>query len=734
MALRPFSVMSAFALAAPLLAGSIHPAPAQTPMPPPRPERATPERLTQQRSAEVPIPLERPAPRSRPAAVPPASAPAAAAAATAVTSMPELPLAESGATSALDISAVRRAIKLVRDRKQADAEAVRDTIRDPVGRKVVEWVILRFDQVGADFSRFAEFVVENPNWPSVVTLRRKAESQAYNERPQANAVRRFFSVHPPLSARGKIAQARALAAVGDRQTAHALIRETWRKERMPADMEKIVLDEFGSVITTADHKARMDYRLYQRDDTEAGLRAAKRVGGHAMAIAQARTAMIAGRGSRSLVDKVPAAARHDIGYIFARLQMLRRADRNTEALRLYASLPAKLGDGHDLDEWWKERRIMVRQVLEAGNAKAAYALIRNGHLPDRDVYRAEYHFTAGWIALRFLKDPRTAYDHFSRVPQGQQSPVILSRGYYWMARALEAMGRNNEARSYYQRAALHPTAYYGQIASAKVGNGRLVLQPPPTLTAAQRSRARRLEVVRAASILYAADTPAIVHPFLADLGDKLDDVPALMALADLAAKNDDARGMLLVGRLALSRGLPLDHAAYPTIGLPAFSPIGPRVERALVYAIARQESQFNPLAVSPADAMGLMQVIPTTARAVAKRHKIAYDQRRLLSDPAYNVQIGAAELGRVVESNGGSYILAFVAYNAGPARAREWIGRFGDPRSSKIDPIDWVERIPFPETRNYVQRVMENLQVYRVLFNGAQKLQIEADLRRGTPN
>ena len=223
----------------------------------------------------------------------------------------------------------------------------------------------------------------------------------------------------------------------------------------------------------------------------------------------------------------------------------------------------------------------------------------------------------------------------------------------------------------------------------------------------------------------------MAHPFLADLGDKLDDVHALLALADVAARNKDARGMMLVGKLALARGMPLEHAAFPTLGIPKYSPVGPEVERALVYAIARQESWFNPRTISSAKAMGLMQVMPATARGLAKQYKLPYDQNRLLSDPAYNVQLGAAELGGVVRDHRGSYILAFVAYNAGRSRARDWIARFGDPRDPKVDPIDWVERIPFSETRNYVQRVMENVQVYRALFGGSQKLQIEADLRRG---
>jgi soluble lytic murein transglycosylase len=190
--------------------------------------------------------------------------------------------------------------------------------------------------------------------------------------------------------------------------------------------------------------------------------------------------------------------------------------------------------------------------------------------------------------------------------------------------------------------------------------------------------------------------------------------------------------MLLVGKLALARGLPLEHAAFPTIGVPNYSAIGPEVEPAIVYSIVRQESWFNPRTISSANALGLMQVTPPAGRYIAKKFNVTFDQKRLLSDNVYNVQMGSAEIGDVIKDYRGSYILAFAAYNAGRGRVRDWIARFGDPRDPKVDPIDWVERIPFSETRNYVQRVMENLQVYRVRFGRGTRLLIEADLRRGS--
>ena len=236
--------------------------------------------------------------------------------------------------------------------------------------------------------------------------------------------------------------------------------------------------------------------------------------------------------------------------------------------------------------------------------------------------------------------------------------------------------------------------------------------------------------MRAAQLLYELDEREMAIPLLADMGEN-GDPEALAGLGELTQRYSDARGMLLLGKAALNRGLPFDFYAYPVNGIPQFTPIGPEVERSIVYAIARQESAFNPSVVSPAQAYGLMQVTPDAARYVCKRHGATYDLARLKNDSAYNATLGSAELGGLLEDYRGSYIMTFAAYNAGRGSVKKWIDRYGDPRDPKVDAVDWVELIPFSETRNYVQRIMENLQVYRARFGGGTRLQIEADLRRG---
>jgi soluble lytic murein transglycosylase len=307
----------------------------------------------------------------------------------------------------------------------------------------------------------------------------------------------------------------------------------------------------------------------------------------------------------------------------------------------------------------------------------------------------------------------------------------LARAGYWQGRAAEALGRAEEARAQFEAAARHATAYYGQLARAKLGYRDIVLRPPPEPTPERRAALAELDVVRAAELLYAIGERDLVVPFAADLGERSTDIAALAALGEIAGRNRDARTMLLLGKAALRRGYALEHYAFPTMGIPEYRPIGPAVEAAVVYSIARQESTFWQGDISSAKAMGLMQVTPEAGRDTAKKFGAVYDVKRLLSDPVYNVQMGTAELGGLLEDYRGSYILTFAGYNAGRGRVHEWIARYGDPRGAQTDPIDWVERIPFQETRNYVERVLENLQVYRVRLGGGTRLLIDADLRRG---
>ena len=505
-------------------------------------------------------------------------------------------------------------------------------------------------------------------------------------------------------------------------------------------MESAVLETFHDLLTRADHVARMDRRIGAKD-FGAAMRAAKRVDDDQVAIVKACTAAEAksAKGG-ALLDAVSVAGREDLGYKLCRLHWLMRNDAPGSNLHgrivtpktdIAAAVKLALGatqqdlQRQDTDEWWRERRALARKLIDLGDAATAYQVVRESAPPANPYYRAEFHFMAGWIALRFLADPATALKHFGHVDDGSADPIVLARAAYWRGRAAEATGQFEEMHAQYEAAAHYPTAYYGQLARARLGLDEIVLQNPPSKS--MRDSAR--EMLHAADILYAIGERDLAVSFMRDFAEESSDVTAIAALGQLTAHFEDAQAMLLVGKTALARGFAMDQYAFPDIGVPPYRPIGPQLDRSIVYSIVRTESAFDQHDVSPAKAVGLMQVTPEAGRDTAKRFGVTYDWDRLVSDPAYNTQMGAAELAALLKEYRGSYILTFAGYNAGRGRVQQWVAQHGDPRDSTVDAVDWVERIPFAETRNYVQRVMENLQVYRARF-AASTAAVEPTLER----
>jgi soluble lytic murein transglycosylase len=640
---------------------------------------------------------------------------------------PPAAVAATSTTSQADTDALENVIELVRKHKPADATQAEANIADPVARKLAEWIILRSDDNGASVERYHAFIAGNPSWPSQTFLRRRIEAALWDDHRDDATVWAWFENESPVSAKGKFALARVMLARGDRANAERLARDAWRNDAMSEDTESTALELFGALLTPGDQKARMDLFLYGSEH-EVALRAAKRLGATYVALAKARIASYRkASNAKALLDAVPRELHSDPGYIFSRIQLLRREEKFAEAAQLMLNAPREPARLANVDEWWIERRLLSRKMLDIGERRTAYLIARDAALPARDIYKTEQEFTAGWIALRFLTDPALAAQHFARIGVGSLNPTALARAGYWQGRAAEAAGHAQEARAAYTAAAVQSTSYYGQLARAKLGLPQIELNAAPT----GRSRGvERLEIVRAVQLLYELDEREIAVPIFADMGEN-GDPDALVGLGELASRYGDARNMLLVGKAALNRGLPFDFYAYPVTGIPPFKSIGPDVEQSIVFAIARQESAFNPAVVSPAQAYGLMQVTPDAGRYVCKKYGASFDLGRMKNDPVYNAALGAAELGGLIEDYRGSYIMTFAAYNAGRGSVKKWVERYGDPRDPKVDAVDWVELIPFSETRNYVQRIMENLQVYRARFGGGTRLQIEADLHRG---
>jgi soluble lytic murein transglycosylase len=633
--------------------------------------------------------------------------------------------------SAAELGSLKLAIGLVEQGKGAEAMATSAEFKDPAGRKLITWLTLRTDWRAVGFDRAAAFLRENADWPSTTTLlRRRTESLLYEEKRDVKTVRAFFANARPLSGEGKLALARALLASGDRIGALPLVKSAWHEDDLSPSVEAETLTTFSGILGRDDHKARAD-KFFFAANRAAAMRAAERAGPDVVALERARVATDQrAKNSNALISAVPASLRDDPGLIYARLKFRWRADDHPGAAQIVLTKPRDPKLLVDTDNWWREVRIVVRGVLDRGDAKSAYRIAVHSGTPESDNYKADQQFTAGWIALRFLKDVPTAAKHFAQLETASNHPVTLARAFYWQGRAAEAAGNSVAARTAFEKAARFTTAYYGQIARSHIGLKDLPLNRPLEPTATERAQFAQRDYVRALRILYTTGQLQYTTAFYSDLVSRANQTSILL-LAAVAYENRDARGMVLTGKAAYDRGILIDTIAFPVFGIPEIPKDDPQADRALVYAIARQESQFLQSATSTASAHGLMQVIPPTARAIAKRLGIAFDVNKLRADPVYNARLGANELGHLLQQFNGSYVLTFVGYNAGPGRAREWMAKYGDPRDPKVDAIDWVERVPFSETRYYIQRVMENMQVYRVLFGDKPGFRIEADLARG---
>lgn len=595
----------------------------------------------------------------------------------------------------------------------ARGDAAAATAQDETVKLALEWVALRTFPREAGFERLQNFMQAHPVWPALAWLKKRSEEALWGDRKNTVLIKSFFSGADPETPAGKLALARVLAAEGRSGEAASLARTVWRNADINAQIEARLKSEFGTHLDKADHKFRADRLLY-KGDAAGALRAAALAGPDVLALAKARAAVAAGAASDKLLAKVPPNLRKDPGFLFAQIHKLRHSEKIRAAADLMLSAPRDPEVLVDGDAWWIERRLLARKLLDQNDAQIAYRICAEHSASSREM-QIEAEFHAGWIALRFLNDPARAAAHFENLAKIAETPMSKARAAYWQGRAAEASqteGSDARARAFYEQAAVYQTVYYGQLARGKLGLRTLPIRTIPREAAGEA----RDEAIKVIELLYEAGEKDLAAPLAIEAARHLADETQIAALAALVARQRDAHLSLNVGKIINQRGMPADTLAFPNYGIPEFEPLENSAAPSVVYSVARQESAFDASAVSSAGAKGLMQMIVPTAKRTAERAGVAFDPNRLLSDAAFNAKLAARHLGELLAEQKGSYVLAFAAYNAGGKRVKEWIDAYGDPRKPGIDPIDWVERIPISETRNYVQRVIENLGMYRVRF------------------
>jgi len=627
---------------------------------------------------------------------------------------------QSRAPTAVEVKLARQALDLGERGNWVQAQSIAES--DPLIAKLIAWSSYMDETWRPGFEEVAQFVERNPEWPFQNVLRRRAEEAAGAAVSEARLLA-WFGANPPVSQTGRLALADLLLRRGRPADAAKWVRQSWVVADYEARGESAFLDRYGTLLAPDDHAARLD-RLLWDGRIEDARRMLVRVEHDHRLVGEARLALM-GKGAGNpdaKLKQVPVKLQDDPGVAYERMRLLRNAGRDEAARELMlARGAARLGRP---EKWWPHRETLARQAFRLGLVREAYRLARDHGMAPGSEY-AEAEWLAGWYALRFVDDPKVALQHFTRMQEAVRFPVSKARGAYWAGRAAEVLGQADAARRHYAEAARHTAVYYGQLAAERIAKPVLELPNPagePKDVAAFEAR----DVVRATRILAATDRALRVKHFMLRLGE-LAEAPGQHALVTrLATELNRPELAVRTAKQAARQGVVLP-LGYPTIRFPESS--GPEV--ALLHALSRQESEFHIEAVSHAGARGLMQLMPATAKETAKKLGLGYQLGWLTTDPVYNMTLGSAYLDGLLRQYNGNYAMALAGYNAGPGRVQRWVADNGDPRLTEVDVIDWVEAIPIQETRNYVQRVIENLQVYRARIAGKPvRLTVNQDLKR----
>lgn len=621
-----------------------------------------------------------------------------------------------------------RALSAAKRSQWTELSALQYAAPDPVLKNLIMWKRASEGVPGMTFDELNLALTMLDGWPQTSKMRQRAEEIIELSALDARARVEWLDRSGPQTGAGKVALANALREVGDRARSDTVIKDVWRNHSLESDLQRVVLARYGQTLSQDDHRARADFLLWTGQTSAAeGLK--PQLAADYRKLVDARIALA--RRTRSVdaaIQAVPDHLQTHPGLLYERAKWRRqkKVDGVSDLLRQI--------DGKDVPaagrgKLWDERAIATREELKLRNYTRAYQLAApHGMNTGADFAEAEW--LAGWIALRLNGDATRSLGHFERMTAGVSSPVSLARGYYWTGRARDALGQAEPALAAYGAASTHKYTYYGQLASERMGDRQVDLGAPPVPTAEEIARFNDMPVVQGMRLLGEAGETESFRHFAFFLDDQLTNPVDYELLSELTNKYTSPDVGVRVGKAGLQKGVVAPGAAYPVLN-PAISR-KPDVERAFVLAITRQESEFNPRAQSPVGARGLMQFMPATARNEARLRGMPYQQSWLTDDPAYNMTLGGLHLDTLLKQFGGSYIMTAAAYNAGPSRPNQWARDYGDPRTGQIDPIDWVEFVPFSETRNYIQRVLENIQVYRQRLSGEpEDIRLGEDLKRG---
>ena len=615
-------------------------------------------------------------------------------------------------------------------RRWGSLKSYRDKVKDPVAKDILYWL-----QATRDTNmpmRDLNYVINNlSDWPRMNAVQARAEYKMFDSPLSAQDTVAWFAGKEPISGEGHIVLARAYYGIGDTTSGDKWLKHGWREAKLTRDRQKTVYRKYKDRLSPEDHAARGDYLIWEGTAHFSKVEGLLSLMPKAdRAVADARMRLLRNRsGIDSAIKRVPSSHKADPGLLYARGKWRRQKRSKDYALEAFLEILEPPVTEKGQERLWRERKIMTYWAIEEGKFSDAYRLTRN-HGMSRGAGFAEAEFLGGWLALTKLNKPELAAQHFQTLRSGVSTPVSISRGSYWLGRAYEAQN-SAEAQIHYADAARFSNTYYGFLAADRMSpNSSMVLLPNEPLLPMELSDMAQDRRIKAMTLLAETGEERLLTQFSFHLDDVVEDLDDLSYLARFSKQYGFMRPSVRAAKQASRFQSMLTESGYPVPQ--SITGLSGKFDKAFVLAIARQESEFNNTAVSSARAYGMMQMINATASMTARRHRIPYSKSKLTSDIDYSAKLGALHLHDLLRQFDGSYILSAVAYNAGPHRAKQWIKTYGDPRKPEVDAIDWIESIPFSETRNYVQRVMENMQVYRARMNSnSAPNKIKSDITKG---
>lgn len=611
-----------------------------------------------------------------------------------------------------DLTRLLAVKEAVSRRDYSKARALAAEMNAPTARDLAEWYYFDAEDPLVSIEAADRFLDAHPEWPSAAKIQAHVEKRmTWTLAP--STVLALFESRDPVTGEGKVQLARAQFTTGRADAGELHVKDAWVNNNFTLPDEQRLLANYGGRLTVEDHGKRVDRLLWSREVTTAK-RTFSRLAGGDRRRAEARAALLlGGADGPRLYNNLSEEDRADPGVMLAAVRYYRRAEEEPRAVAIARTAPTDGAVLRNPERWWDEQNLLMRWALKNRQYSDAYAMAAHHGLEPGSADFAEAEFNAGWIALRFLNDPVRAETHFAALTANVSAPISLSRGWYWLARAAEARGEAGIASSRYAKASEQIYTFYGQLAAEKIGGPALAraFETTPEATPEERARFGSRPAVAALRMLTDIRDDRAFLIFAYHIDDMLTSRGEFRELADLAMRMNAPHVAVRAGKVAVRSGSFAPEIAYPDISVPSEATRFAPAE--IILGLSRQESEFNPRAYSRAGARGLMQLIPTTAQATARKEGLRYNRSALLDDPHYNMTIGSAHLSHLISRFNGSWIMTFAGYNAGVNRVDQWVEAYGDPRSEGVDPLDWIEQIPFEETRNYVERVLENSQIYR---------------------